>query len=117
MAFSMNIFRRQASDLQTRRQQPRVVERIKVAHETILIVRKGAVVYPAHVSDITSHGFMVRAEADINARDLIEIRLPVTGWVVAQVQWTGGADGRLGCKFLTPLSPDNFALCLAELLG
>jgi len=94
----------------------RVAERIRVAHETVLIVRKGKVVYEARVSDITSHGFMVRADADIRKRDLIEIRLPVAGWIPAQVRWTGAQDGQLGCKFLKPMAPEDFEACLAVII-
>ena len=95
--------------------QARIAERIAVSHHTLLVVRKGSVTYDAHVSDITRHGFMVRATGTIQRRDLIEIKLPVLGWVAAQVRWSM-EDGRVGCKFLDPLEEADFSECLRTIV-
>ena len=87
-----------------------------MSYDTLLTVRKGKVVYEAHVSDITSHGFMVIAVGDIQPRDLVEISLPAIGWVVAQVRWSG-PDKRLGCKFLDPLDAAAFRVCLSRMFA
>lgn len=116
LSMIFRFLKRRAPGRTDRRPTKRAAERICVAHETILIVRKGRAVYPAFVSDITNHGFMARADTDIRERDLIEINLPIAGWVVAQVRWTGTDDGQLGCKFLEPMDPELFEKCLAELV-
>ncbi len=116
MGMAFNILSRGVPGRLRRQLADRIAERIRVAHDTFLIVRKGQVVYEARISDITNHGFMVQADGDIQPRDLIEIKLPVAGWVAAQVRWAAAEDGRLGCKFLDPMAPEDFDSCLSQIL-
>ena len=115
MAMSTRIWGRTALGA-FRRREKRVAERIAVAADTVLTVRKGTATYDARGSDITGHGLLVEAEGGIKPRDLIEVDLPELGWVAAQVRWSG-ERGRLGCRFLEPIEPADFRHCLTNLLS
>ena len=80
-----------------------------VLHRTRAAQVNGAEL-PVVVVNISPRGFMARSEAPHEAGDLLAIQMPVIGALEAEVRWSLG--GRIGCRLLRPVDPDDYVLML-----
>jgi len=89
----------------------RKVDRDEVDFSTTMR-RPGGRDIDARVVNISTHGFMIRAEGAFQPGDPLHITLPVVGEVMAKVAWALG--GRLGGQFTTPIDQPRYAELLKK---
>lgn len=65
------------------------------------------------VHDISETGFRAEFSSELHVGDEVRLRLGGAGYVPAQVVWRDGWDH--GCKFLTPILPEEVQEALSTL--
>jgi len=80
-----------------------------VLHRTRAVQANGADL-PVVVVNVSPRGFMARSDASHEPGDLLAIHMPVIGALEAEVRWSLG--GRIGCRLLRPVDPDDYVLML-----
>lgn len=65
----------------------------------------------ARVVNLSTHGFMIRADGAFEQGEHLLIDLPVVGDTLAKVAWALG--GRIGGQFVTPIAPGRYTELLA----
>ncbi|SNS70268.1 PilZ domain-containing protein [Sphingomonas laterariae] len=64
------------------------------------------------VSNISIAGFMAKSYAPVQPGSLIWLRVPGFAALSARVVWCD--DGRIGCQFETPITPETLVRIVAE---
>ena len=72
----------------------------------------GAIGADVRVHNLSTHGFMVEADAIYPVRSYVWLRLPGVGPLNAQIIWRDCF--RYGCEFVTPLEADQCATVIAR---
>ncbi|WP_010544007.1 PilZ domain-containing protein [Sphingomonas elodea] len=90
----------------------RLAHRDQVEHRTRAIGPDGTSL-AFLVVNISQQGLMARCNATLEAGDLVRVRLPLVGETGAEIRWSLG--GRIGCQFLQPIPPADYAPLLASL--
>jgi hypothetical protein len=80
-----------------------------VLHRTRAVQANGAEL-PIVVVNVSPRGFMARSEAAHEPGDLLQVHMPVIGALEAEVRWSLG--GRIGCRLLRAIEPEDYALML-----
>lgn len=65
------------------------------------------------VVNVSRGGLMARTDHDFGPGDHLTITLPELGPTLAEVRWALG--GRIGCRFVQPVSPQTYPHLLARL--
>ncbi|SFP63053.1 PilZ domain-containing protein [Sphingomonas rubra] len=65
------------------------------------------------VVNLSQGGLMARCDAGLAAEQTLLVELPTLGRVAVEVRWSLG--GRIGCRFVHPLSPDRYDALLAAI--
>lgn len=70
---------------------------------------------PARIVDVSASGFMARTDAAFAPGDIVTMKLPVVGYVQADVRWALG--GRIGCRFTRTIALPKYLELLGALAG
>ena len=94
--------------------EDRTEPRDEVFHRTRLTLGGDRIV-KAIVVNLSPHGLMARADADIAMGESIRLALPVIGATTATVRWSLG--GRIGCRLDQPIDPATYGSVLTAARG
>jgi len=80
-----------------------------VLHRT-RAVQANATEWSVVIVNVSPRGLMARSDAPHEPGDLLAIHLPVIGALEAEIRWALG--GRIGCRLLHPIDPEDYELML-----
>lgn len=70
-------------------------------------------VLPLLIVNTSASGLMARCEQPCEPGDRLNVELPAIGAVPVEVRWSLG--GRIGCRLVQPLAPEQYRAMLATL--
>lgn len=88
-------------------------QRQEVMHRTRIAQANGAE-RTVTIVNVSSAGFMARADGEWAAGDVLTVILPALGLVKAEVRWALG--GRMGCKLLKVVDLQTYEEMLRQML-
>ena len=72
----------------------------------------GAEMVDVEIADLSTDGFMMRGPIDLEPKALVWLKLPGFAAMRSEVVWV--QDGKVGCKFASPLYPADLDLIVSS---